>query len=67
MHGRELPQGLPIASPAPLPTPTHTRTSSICVQLLHADVGSVTMWALPKGFGDKSMDEMFMQASGWIG
>ena len=47
-------------------TQTHTHTPP-SAQLLHADVGSVTMWSLPKGFGDKSMDEMFLQASGSCG
>ena len=30
-------------------------------QLLAVDVGSVTMWALPKGAGNKSMNENFLQ------
>ena len=32
-------------------------------QLLDADVGSVTMWAVPESAGQKSMDENFLQVT----
>ena len=45
------------------PTPAGAACLPACLQVLTADEGSVVMWALPEGAGDKAMDECFLQVA----